>query len=210
MYKWVIPIFAVVLVSVVGLWCIITAVSGLFADNITEAWGITSIKRGDRANIAAEYFTGCVYEEKNPIGHEYYYAFKSGENDAYLVRMNKEFNEGMPEEGFKRSDALCLSITGEVKSLKETDGIRDLKTKFAADGITLYTDDYLDEIYQVNYIVRFLAGVGLLIFTGAFIMMLPKFREKRTNVAVRRVYTVFSWTVGGAACIALVYLLFMG
>lgn len=210
MYRRFKALFAVILVSVMGLWCIVTAVMGLFADNITAATDIYSIKRGDRASIAAEEFTGCVYEEKNPIGHEYYYAFKSAENGAYLVRMSGKFNEGMPAEGFKRSDALCLSITGEVKLLKETDGIRALKAKFAEEGITLYTDEYLDEIYQINYIIRFAAGAGLLIFAGAFAMMIPKFRDRWTNVVVRRVYTVVSWAVGIAAWIALAYILFMG
>ncbi|MCM1299363.1 MAG: hypothetical protein NC203_01040 [Firmicutes bacterium] len=220
----VILIILLIVFAGFGFFCIISSVAGLFFQPIDYMPDIFSAAEGERVNVSARYFTTCVYEVKHRIGiipsvHEYYYAFMNErENKAYLVRLNKDFEESgeadieeigekLNDIGFKHASALEVGVTGRVKGLNDTAELQEVISKFEQNGVTLYSEYYLDTIYQINYLWRFAVGAGLLLFSSEFSVFL---RHKEGIAAPQKVYCIVVNVIGMASIIGAILLLQLG
>lgn len=222
--KKIILIISLIVLACSGIFCIVSSIAGLFFQPIGYMPDIFSAVEGERINVSARYFTSCVYEVNHRIGivpsvHEYYYAFMNErENKAYLVRLSKDFEESgeadieeigekLNDIGFKHASALEVWVTGRVKRLKDTEELQEVISKFEQNGITLYSEYYLDTIYQINYLWRFAVGVGLLLFSSEFIIFL---RSGEVIAVSQKKYCIIVSVIGMAAIIGAILLLQLG
>lgn len=202
-------IFSIVVFGAAGLFCVISALMGLFKP--IRHCDFFEAQKGERINLETEYLTPCFYEVKHsvnliPAGHEYYYAFMSSDGRAYPVRCEKSFNDGLEDaDGFRHVSLLVLGMTGMVKRMKSSPELLEQAEQFASAGVTLETEYYLDTIYQVNYLWRLAVGIGFLLFAGAFVSFILNGFTVRSKI-----FSTISVLAGIAAMIGGIYLMNMG
>ncbi len=205
----IVPLFVL---AAFGLYCVISSIAVLFFQPINHK-SIFLASEGERINVSTEYLTPCVYEVEHrilfiPSVNEYYYAFMDNtESKAYLVRLSKEFGEDLSGNGFRHVSSLELGVTGKVKKLKNTAELQEVISQFEQEGIPLYSEYYLDTIYQINYLWRIAVGVGLLLFSSAFAVPL----KNRDSITLsHKVYCCIVTVIGIAAIIVAIFLLQLG
>lgn len=155
----------VIIMILIGVWCIGSGMYGLLRPAQDLASAFTSCERGERYKGTPAYSSHCYSSTMNlvlilPTGNEYYYLI-SRENDPTMlvVRTARKYN--------KLTD--LTQIDGVIRRL-DFDDRQDLYEKLQNGSTVVSADYFLDAAAPMLYGLRILAGAVLLalIALGAY------------------------------------------
>lgn len=162
----------IVLIVIVALWGIIYVVLGTMGLLKASVPLTRNFTAGQKLEGSVEYSSSCILEVNHtvehfiPFGSEYYYiVFNNEDASAFVVRADKNWGDKFGSGGHSPQPVF---IKGTAKRLghDEAAEIRKQGQELSALGISLQGDVFLDLTAGGNYILMFIAGIGLIQFAA--------------------------------------------